>query len=262
MTERVPVRPPGIGTPGASGASGLPHPLVGLLSRSLRLTDEERAAAQAVRVRVREVAADEPILREGDRPSRCFAVLAGLTCMSKVVGTGARQIVALHLPGDMPDLHGTQLGRLDGDIWAVTASTLAFMGHAAVLQLCAQQPRLAAALWRATLVDAAIHREWVVNLGQRLAVQRIAHLFCEVLARMEAMGLASGDACAFPVTQGDLGEATGLSLVHVNRTLQELRQAGLVSFEGGRLTVHDRAALAERGDFDPAYLFLGPRAEA
>ena len=208
-------------------------------------------------MRQRDAAADEVILREGDRPARCVMVLDGLTCLSKVVGTGARQIVAVHVPGDVPDLHGLHLGHLDGDLWAVAPSRLAVLDHAALRHLCERQPRVAAALWHLTLVEAAIQREWTVNLGQRPAVQRLAHLFCEVLARMEAVGLARDDACAFPVTQVDLAEATGLSGVHLNRSLQDLRQEGLLSFEAGRLTVHDRTGLAERGDFDPDYLHLG-----
>lgn len=242
-------------TAGPQGASDA-HPLAGLLSRHLRLTNPERQAVEGVSVRLRDVPADRIIEREGDRSAQCVVVLDGLTCLSKVVGSGARQIVAFHLPGDAPDLHGLHLGHLDGDLWAVAPSTLAVMDPAQLRLLCERQPRIAAALWRVTLVDAAIQREWTVNLGQRLAVQRLAHLFCEVLLRMGAVGLAHGDACAFPVTQADLGEAIGLSSVHLNRSLQELRQEGLVSFERGSLIVHDRAALAERGDFDPAYLHL------
>ncbi len=251
------------------------HPLAALLARWLDLTAAERQAVEAVPVRRAEAAADEPILRQGDRPTRCLIVLAGLLCRSKLVSTGERQIVAFHVPGDMPDLHGLHLPVFDSDMWAVAPSALAFVEHAPLRRLCEEFPRIAAALWRTTLVDASIGREWTVSVGQRPAVGRLAHLFCEVLMRMEAAGLAeapsgappgappgrlsgasSGGACAFPVTQGDLSEATGLSVVHLNRTLQELRQAGLVSFDAGRLVVRDWEGLAERGDFTPDYLHL------
>jgi CRP-like cAMP-binding protein len=135
------------------------------------------------------------------------------------------------------------------------------MTHKDLRRFCEHHPRLAAALWRATLVQGAISREWVVNLGQRPAISRLAHLLCEMMTRMEAVGLAYSGSCDLRLTQEDLSEATGLSVVHVNRMLQELRAQNLITFGQGRLTIHDQGALARLGDFRPDYLHL-PLAQA
>jgi CRP-like cAMP-binding protein len=236
-----------------------PHPLVSKLARVLDLEAAERSAIEAVPLRQAEVRADHEILREGDRPSRCFMVLDGVTCISQTVEGGRRQIASFHIPGDMPDLHGLHLDVMDCDMWAVTDGRLGFMEHGAVRQLCAEQPRVAAALWRLTVVDAAIYRQWVTSLGQRPAINRIAHFFCEMLLRMDAVGRAEHGSCALPITQAELSDASGLSVVHVNRTLQELREMGLITFARGRLTIHDWDALALLADFRPDYLHLPRR---
>jgi CRP-like cAMP-binding protein len=120
--------------------------------------------------------------------------------------------------------------------------------------LCKAQPRLAAAFWRETLIDASIFREWVTNVGRRNAYARLAHVLCELLVRLRAVGLAEDDACELPMTQGEIGDATGISTVHVNRTLQELRGDGLITLKGEKLTVLDWDRLKKAADFDPTYL--------
>lgn len=237
-----------------------PHPLVTKLARVLDLDVAERSALSAVPFQEVEVRADEEILREGDRPTRCFMVLEGLTCVSQVVEGGRRQIDAFHIPGDMPDLHGLHLDVMDCDMWAATNSQLGFIEHGAVRQLCADQPRIAAALWRFTVVDAAIYRQWVTNLGQRPAINRLAHFFCEMLLRMDAVGRAKDGSCELPITQADLSDASGMSAIHVNRTLQDLREMKLIAFGRGRLTIHDWDGLALLADFRPDYLHLRQQA--
>jgi CRP-like cAMP-binding protein len=222
----------------------------------LNLTEEERLAIELVPVRRERVKADQPILREGARPTRCFALEAGLACSSKIVTNGARQIIAFHIPGDMPDLTSLHLDRRDCDLWALADCDLAFLDHRELRQLCAEQPRVAAALWRITLVEGAVFREWVVNVGQREGIARVAHVLCEMLERMEVAGLAHDGSCALPITQDDLAEATGLSQVHVNRMLQELRRRKLITFGRGRLTVHDWEGLVAVADFRDDYLHL------
>jgi CRP-like cAMP-binding protein len=224
----------------------------------MNLSEEERIAVELVPVRRERIRADQLILREGARPTRCCTVEAGIACSSKIVSNGARQITAFHLPNDMPDLTSLHLGVRDCDIWAIADCDLAFVEHRDVNQLCEEHTRIAGALWRITLVDAAVFREWVVNVGQRDGLARVAHLFCEVLRRMAANGRAKDGACDFPVTQDDLAEATGLSHVHVNRMLQELRRRKLLSFSRGRLAVHDWDGLAEVADFRDDYLHLSP----
>jgi CRP-like cAMP-binding protein len=236
------------------------HPLASKLDRTLGLDAAERSAIGAVPFQEVHVQADDDILREGDRPRRCFLILEGVTCISQMVEGGRRQIDAFHIPEDMPDLHGLHLDVMDSDMWAVTPGRLAFMDHSALRRLCNEQPRIAAALWRLTVVDAGIYRQWVTNLGQRPAINRLAHLFCEMMLRMDAIDRAKDGSCALPITQADLSDASGLSFVHVNRTLKDLREMRLVTFARGQLTIHDWDALVLLADFRPGYLHL-PRPE-
>ncbi len=235
----------------------IPHPLGAKFERSLALSDIDRAAVDALPVTLESRRAGEGVLRAGDHPSRSFLILSGLLASSKAaMASGEVQITCFHLPGDMPDLQSLHLAVLDSDIRALTDCQLAFMAHQDLRRLCEQHPRLAGQLWRTTLVDAAIYREWVVNVGQRPAISRIAHVFCELMLRMEAAGLAQDKSCHLGLTQQHLSEATGLSPVHVNRTLQELRARGLISFGQGRLTILNWEALVEMGDFRADYLHL------
>jgi CRP-like cAMP-binding protein len=240
----------------------IPHPLLVKLERSLALSGAERSAVNALPVTLESRQAGEAVVQAGERPSRSFLILSGLLATSKAaMADGQVQITCFHLPGDMPDLQSLHLATLDSDIRALTDSQLAFLAHQDLRRLCDQHPRLAAQLWRVTLVDAAIYREWVVNMGQRPAVSRIAHVLCELMLRMEAAGLAQDRSCHLGLTQQHLSEATGLSAVHVNRTLQELRAQALITFGQGRLTIHDWDELARVGDFRADYLHL-PRAQA
>ncbi len=236
------------------------HPLLPKLRQMIDLSDEERRAVEAVPVRRERIPADQAILREGARATRCFGIEAGFACTSKIVANGGRQIIALHIPGDLPDLTSLHLEVRDSDLWALMACDVAFLEHGDVLRLCAEQPRVGGALWRVTLVDGAVFREWVVNVGQRDGLARLSHLFCEMMVRMEAAGQARDGTCALPVTQDDLAEATGMSHVHVNRMLQELRRRKLLSFARGVLSIHDREGLIAVGDFQDDYLHLRPAA--
>lgn len=233
------------------------HPLLSRLSRVLDLSADEAAAVRSVAVRSVAVRADGLISREGDRPNRSCLVSGGMACTSKVTAGGRRQIMALHIAGDMPDLYSLHLEVLDSDIWAITECRVDFMPHADLRALNRAHPRLGEQLWRITLVDGSIYREWMVNNSQREAPSRMAHLFCEVMLRTTEAGLSGGDGtCPFPVTQADLSEMTGMSPVHVNRTLQALRGQGLVSVGQGRLTIHDWETLSDLGDFRTDYLHV------
>jgi CRP-like cAMP-binding protein len=233
-----------------------PHPLLGKLARSIDLTETEQAVIGDIPFTTERVMPGEGIAWAGDRPIRSFVVLDGVLSTSKAVADGALQITALHVPGDMPDLHALHLDVFDSDIGTLTSCDLAFLTHQDLRQLCAAHPRIAAALWRITMIDAAICREWVVNVGQRPAISRLAHLFCEMMARMSLAGHARDGCCQLGLTQQHLSEATGLSSVHVNRTLQELRARKLVSFGQGRLTIHDWDGLRKVADFRTDYLHL------
>jgi CRP-like cAMP-binding protein len=237
------------------------HPLLSKLARILVLSENEAAAVRAVPVEALPVKAHQAISREGDGPTKSCLVLEGMVCTSKVVAGGKRQIMAFHIRGDGPDLHSLHLPLLDSDIWAISDCRMAFMLHKDLRALNREHPRLGEVLWRTTLVDASIYREWMVNVGQREAISRIAHLFCETMLRSEDAGLGRSGTCPFPVTQSDLSQATGLSSVHVNRTLQALRGQNLISFSKGVLTIHNWQALVALADFRADYLHL-PSAEA
>lgn len=237
------------------------HPLMSKFERALTLTTDEKLAILLLPVQVEAVKADQAILREGARPTRSAHLLEGTACNAKVSAGGRRQILAFHLPEDSPDLTSFLLEVRDSDTWAITDCDLAYVDHRDLDQLCSEQPRLARFLWRTTLVDAAVHREWTMNVGLREGLSRLAHLFCELATRMAHIGRAAGGVCHLGLTQADLGEATALSDVHLNRMLQELRRRELITFTKGTLTVLDWDRLAELADFRTDYLHL-PNARA
>lgn len=196
------------------------------------------------------------LVRVGDHPSESILVLQGLVCRYKIVAAGQRQILSLHLPGDMPDLHGLHLDQMDHSIGTMVPTTVAYIPHSALQQMLDQSVRLTNVLWRATLVDASIFREWMANVGTRSSLQRVAHLFCELYVRMRTLGLADAKGFRLPLTQAAIGDALGISTVHVNRTLQELRREGLIESHGKFHGVSDWEGLKRTGDFDPSYLHL------
>lgn len=200
------------------------------------------------------VAAGQHIRQAGEKPSSCCLLLEGFASASQLTDGDKRQITAFFIPGDVPDLRTLHFGQMPRDIYAITACRLALIEHSDLHSLCESYPRIMAGLWRSSLVTKAICQEWIVNLGRNSAISRLAHLFCELMARLEAVGLARNGRCDLPLTQTHLGEATGLSRIHVNRSLQELRRQGLITFAYGQLIIHDWNGLARTGQFDPSYL--------
>jgi CRP-like cAMP-binding protein len=186
----------------------------------------------------------------------------GVTCTYKHAAEGKRQIVNFHIPGDAPDLQSLHLTVLDISIGTITPCKVAFVQHEAIRSLCSRFPRIAAAFWRETLIDAAIFREWMTNIGQRSAYSRIAHLMCELVIRYRAIGATTDLTIPFPITQIEVGDAMGLSSVHVNRSLQALRGNGLIALKSGTLEVLDWQGLLNAGDFQPTYLHLQQADEA
>ncbi len=237
-----------------------PHPLVRKLESITDLTSDEREALRALPMMVRTIGADQDILQDGDRPSQCCVLLEGFLCRYKLAGEDKRQILAFHIPGEIPDLQSLHLKTLDHSMAAVTASKVGFIRHEAVHRLMADHPRLAGVFWRETLIDGAIFREWMIGLGRRKAPGRMAHLFCEMYVRWDSIGMARGGTVPLPITQTELGDTLGLSSVHTNRALQDLRGENLVRFERGKLTVLDWNGLVQAGEFDPTYLHLDPKA--
>jgi CRP-like cAMP-binding protein len=232
------------------------NPLLRKLANFTALSAEETAAVEECCRDIREVAAREDVISQGDRTGGVKLLLEGFACRYKVLEDGRRQIVAYFVPGDLCDLRVFILKRMDHSIGALVTSRVATISPENVLRLTHNYPTLTRALWWSTLVEEAIAREWIVNVGQRNALERMAHLFCELLYRFRAVDLNQGMSCTLPLTQVELAETLGLSSVHVNRTLQELRRKKLITLENGVLTIQDLDALKEISLFNADYLHL------
>lgn len=214
----------------------------------------ERAALQAGFGPDITIAAGRDIVSEGDRPAHSTLMISGFSCRYRTLRNGRRQILALHLAGDFIDLHSFALKEMDHSVSALTKCSVAQIPHAVLQRITEDFPHLTRLLWLLTLVDAAILREWAVGLGQRSAVERLAHLFCELYLRFEAVRQAGDNRMHLPIRQADLGDALGITPVHTNRTLQTLRRLGLIEIEGTQLHLPDRVALARLAGFDDLYL--------
>jgi CRP-like cAMP-binding protein len=235
------------------------HPVVRKLSTFANLSPEEAGAIALAFSSTIDVPAHATVAREDDPPLNVFFVLDGLVCRHKALPNGRRQILSFMIPGDSCDVGVSVLERRDHSLTAIVPSQLARVSDTALEHLAAEYPRFKAALQWAALVEEAISREWIINLGQRSADARMAHLICELYYRMRSIGLIDGYNYALPLTQNDLGDALGLSTVHINRTLQDLRHGGLIAFGDRRMTILNLAALLKRAEFDPTYLHLEAR---
>lgn len=232
--------------------------------RKLRHRDavsaEEEATIRAAISEVREVRADTILIPHGKELKESTLLLSGWLARAKQMSDGQRQISELHVPGDFCDLHSFTLKRLEHDVISLTQCRVALVPHERLTAITEQFPHLTRLYWLTTNMDAAIHREWTVSLGRRSALERMAHLFCELLVRLEIVGLTDGNSYEFPLTQHELSECLGLTPVHVNRTLQELRRRQLIELENRRVTILDVDRLRTLAEFDPSYLYLEPRA--
>ena len=224
----------------------------------LRESDVEKLVALCVDERF--IAARRDILSEGERPDHVHVILEGWAARYKTLRDGSRQIVAFLIPGDFCDLHVTILGQMDHGIVALTRCRIAYIPSMQLDSLTSDHNGLTKALWWATLVDEGVLREWILNVGRRDAFERIGHLLCELHARMQMVGLVEDDRLALPLTQDQLADATGLTPVHVNRTLQRLRAEDLIEIGSGRLAILDVTKLREAVGFDGNYLHIRRRA--
>jgi CRP-like cAMP-binding protein len=243
----------------AAGPSPEHTRLISKLETIAELSTSDRQALAALPLRIKTFDENTDLVREGRRPNDCCLILDGLACRYKVLGAGQRQIMSFHPPGDVPDFMGMHLAVMDHSLGALTPGRSAYVSHAALRELLADRPGVAQAFWRDVFIDAAISREWLAGVGRRAARQRIAHLICELCVRLRALDLIVGHVFALPVTQAELGDALGLSTVHVNRVLQDLRRDHLITLRGRTLTILDWARLRDAGDFDAAYLHLRGR---
>jgi CRP-like cAMP-binding protein len=196
------------------------------------------------------------VTSRGDVVTRSTFLISGFMSRYMDGADGHRQLVSIQTPGDFVDLHGYPLQRLDHDIATLSECQVAYAPHDKLTALIERFPHLGRVLWFSTLLDAAMHREWIFRLGRLDAVGRVAHMLCETYVRLDSVGLVENHSFAWPLTQQDLGEACGLTSVHVNRTLRVLREAGMVEVSDRMVTMMDFDRLATTGEFLPDYLYL------
>jgi CRP-like cAMP-binding protein len=220
------------------------------------LSDEEEAAIRGAVGEYRDYPADCMVVRAGVPIDHSTILLDGFMCRYKDLRNGQRQITELHVGGDFADMHSFTLKYLDHDILTLTPCRVALVPHENLRRITEELPHLAWLYWFGTNLDAAIHREWELSLGRRTARAKLAALFCELQVRLQIVGLADEQGFALPLTQTDLAECVGLTNVHVNRTLKELREEGLVELAGGRVTILNLAGLRRAAEFDMRYLYL------
>lgn len=217
------------------------------------LTLDDRKRLDGLVAQSRLVDRRQTLVYEGDRPEAVHLILEGFACRAKHMPDGGRQIVAYLLPGDFCDLHAHVLDVMDHSVTTLSECRVAEIPRWLVSDLFAR-PGIAEALWRSTLIDEAVLREWLANNGRREAEKRIAHLICEIYVRLRGVGLVDGHAFSLPLSQEDIADAAGLSTVHTNRCLQALRADHLISLKNGELTILDPQGLARLCDFSAGYL--------
>jgi CRP-like cAMP-binding protein len=219
------------------------------------LNDDDKRLLDDVTRTSYEVPAACDLIKEGDAPDKVHLIVDGFACRYKLTSEGKRHIMAYLISGDFCDLHVFILKAMDHNIGTLSPCRVVKIPRNSILEMTTR-PALARALWWATLVDEAVLREWLVNMGQREGPERIAHLLCELLLRLRAVGLAGSDAYELPITQEELGDTMGLSTVHVNRSLQRLRSENLIILKNNYLVILDAERLNEFGGFNPNYLHL------
>jgi CRP-like cAMP-binding protein len=233
------------------------EPLVEKLAYRSKLDDAERAAIMALPFTIRKMERGHYVVRERDLATHSSLMLSGYSIRSKLVATGARQIVAIHMKGEVVDLQNSLLKVADHSVQMLTAGKIALIPRQAVMQLTLDYPSIGHAMWIDTLVDASIFREWIANIGRRDARTRLAHLLCEFSLRLKSAGLGDRTDYQLPMTQEQLADATGLTPVHINRMMKELESEGLISRPTARaIHIAEWRKLADAGDFDSAYLHM------
>ncbi|SMC39213.1 Crp/Fnr family transcriptional regulator [Rhizobium sp. RU36D] len=229
--------------------------LLNLGARDVISPDEEQALRAAI-VRQRKFATEEDLVVEGERPNSSTLILSGFAARYRVLEDGKRQITALHVAGDFVDLHAFPLKTMDHSVVALSTCQVAYADHADIRALTETRPHLTRLLWLSTVIDGAIHREWIVAMGRRSKKAHLAHLICELYMRLSVVRLVTDQSFYFPLSQAVVADALGLSVVHVNKTLQKLRSDNVVTWTDRTITVLNWEKLTEIAQFDPTYLHL------
>jgi len=224
------------------------------LDRLASLQQADREALRSLPFRLQTAPQNHYLVREGDVVTDCCVLLEGYVCRHKTTFKGDRQIVSFHMPGDILDLQNLLLSSSDHNLQTITKATFARVPAAELRRIAQERPAVNEALWRDTLIDASIFREWVLNVGRRDAKSRIAHMLCEFASRREQAGLGSPERFELPMTQDQIADATGLTPVHVNRMLHELDNDGVIVRNRREVQITDWARMCRIGDFDAGYL--------
>jgi CRP-like cAMP-binding protein len=232
------------------------EPFIRSLQRRDTLSASDLALLQAMPLRRASFESSQELVAQGSRPKESCLVVRGFAARTQYLSQGERQITAVHVPGDFVDLHSLLLKDMDHSVVSLGRCDVAFVPHDAINSAGRESYHLARLFWMSTVIDAAIQRAWITCFGRRPAEKHLAHLICELYVRLEVVGMASGHSFLFPITQAELGDVVGLSSVHVNRKLQELRALGLIQWVQGKVTIMDFDRLAKLAEFDPTYLSL------
>lgn len=238
-----------------AGAEGVRKLVMKLRLRDSISDEEEQVLLDSVS-EAREVGPGRVIIRAGTLLEESTLLIDGIISRYKDLSNGERQIQELHVGGDFVDLHGFLLKRLDHNIGSVSKCRIAIVPHDTLRKITEQHAHLSRMLWFSTMLDAAIQRETILSIGRRSALARVAHLICELNLRLKTVGLSDGARFTLPMTQLDVADATGLTSVHVNRMLKQLRDDGMLTFRSGEVIIQDWEALKRVAEFDPAYLHL------
>lgn len=232
--------------------------LLKLRARDVLSEKEEKILRESVS-EIKEIPRAKVIVKAGVAVSNCTLLIEGIVCRYNDLSDGQRQVMELHLPGDFLDLHSFLLKQLEHNVGSMTPVRLALVPHDKVRAITEEHPHLARMLWFSTLLDAAIHRERILSVGRRSAVSRIAHLFCELYLRLKVVNMVDSYSYKLPITQADIADASGLTAVHVNRMLKQLRDQGLMSFRNNEVVIQDWDRLQQVAEFNDQYLYLERR---
>ncbi len=242
-----------------TGTSNPLHLLLRKLQTHSSLDEEDRQAILALPYTLKTLESHSYTIREGDPPEACAVLVSGFAFRQKLTGDGARQIVAVHIPGEPLDFQSLFLDVADHNVQTLTRAEVAFIPRIELQKLARTRPSVAHAILVMILVEASIFREWVLNVGRRDSRARLAHLLCEFAIRLEAQGLADENGYELPMTQEQLADALGLTSVHVNRTIMALEAEGFIDRDKRRVRFPDWRRMRDIGDFNQRYLHLQPQ---
>lgn len=228
----------------------------------VKISDDDAAAIRNLPFKLRNLEPSAYLLREGERPDNCIVLVSGFAYRQKLTGSGGRQILSIHIPGDPLDFQNLYLDEADHNVQALSRVEAAFIPKSDIQMLVETRPTIARAVSICALIDASIFREWILNVGRRDSITALAHLLCEFATRLETIGVAESREYELPMTQEQLGDALGLTSVHVNRTMKALEARGLIERTNRHIRFPRWKELVDVGDFSPRYLHLHRQADA